>query len=120
MSAPGAGAIVSGYVLASTGSFRPGIWWICFCVIGFSLFLGFFAVSHSFFLSLVLLALVGGCQVAGRAASNTAIQVETPPHLLGRVLSLFFMDIGLWSLGGIAIGSAATSSASTGPWGYQR
>jgi hypothetical protein len=23
-------------------------------------------------------------------------------------LSLFFMDIGLWSLGGIAIGSAAT------------
>ena len=55
----------------------------------------------------MLLALVGACQVAGRAASNTAIQVETPPHLLGRVLSLFFMDIGLWSLGGLAIGSAA-------------
>jgi len=76
-------------------------------VTGFGLFLGLFTFSHSFFLSLVFLALVGGCQVAGRAASNTAIQVETPPHLLGRVLSLFFMDIGLWSLGGLAIGSAA-------------
>ena len=107
MSAPGAGAIVSALSLASTRSFRPGIFWICCCVTGFGLFLGLFTFSHSFVLSLVFLALVGGCQVAGRAASNTAIQVETPPHLLGRVLSLFFMDIGLWSLGGLAIGSAA-------------
>lgn len=108
MSAPGAGAIISALCLASTGTFRPGIVWICSCVLGFSLFLGLFAFSHSFIFSLALLALVGSCQVAGRASSNTAIQVETPPHLLGRVLSLFFMDIGLWSLGGIAIGSAAT------------
>ncbi|MGH7875249.1 MAG: MFS transporter [Candidatus Binatia bacterium] len=108
MSAPGAGAIISALCLASTASFRPGILWICFCVLGFALFLGLFAFSHSFILSLALLALVGACQVAGRASSNTAIQVDTPPHLLGRVLSLFFMDIGLWSLGGIAIGSAAS------------
>ena len=107
MSAPGAGAIVSALSLASTRSFRPGILWICCCVTGFGLFLGLFTFSHSFVFSLVLLALVGSCQVAGRAASNTAIQVETPPHLLGRVLSLFFMDIGLWSLGGLAIGSIA-------------
>jgi MFS family permease len=108
MSAPGAGAIVSALSLASTRKFRPGIFWICCCVTGFGLFLGLFTFSHSFVFSMLLLALVGSCQVAGRAASNTAIQVETPPHLLGRVLSLFFMDIGLWSLGGLAIGSAAS------------
>ena len=107
MSAPGVGAIVSALSLASTKSFRPGILWICSCVTGFGLFLGLFTFSHSFIFSFVFLALVGACQVAGRAASNTAIQVETPPHLLGHVLSLFFMDIGLWSLGGLAIGSAA-------------
>jgi MFS family permease len=107
MSAPGVGAIVSALSLASTKNFRPGILWICSCVTGFGLFLGLFTFSHSFIFSFVFLALVGACQVAGRAASNTAIQVETPPHLLGRVLSLFFMDIGLWSLGGLAIGSAA-------------
>ncbi len=108
MSAPGAGAIVSALSLASTRRFRPGILWICCCVAGFGLFLGLFTFSHSFAFSLLALALVGGCQVAGRAASNTAIQVETPPHLLGRVLSLFFMDIGLWSLGGLGIGAAAS------------
>mgnify|MGYP003694314825 CR=1 FL=1 len=44
------------------GAFRPGIFWICCCVTGFGLFLGLFTFSHSFFLSLVFLALVGGCQ----------------------------------------------------------
>jgi hypothetical protein len=33
--------------------------------------------------------------------------METPPHLLGRVLSLFFMDKGLWSFGTLFIGSVA-------------
>jgi hypothetical protein len=35
------------------------------------------------------------------------IQTDTPSHLLGRVLSLFFMDRGLWSLGSVVIGAAA-------------
>ena len=33
--------------------------------------------------------------------------METPPHLLGRMLCLFFMDKGLWSLGTLFIGSVA-------------
>ncbi len=42
----------------------------------------------------------------GRALSNTAIQTATPDNLLGRVLSLFFMDRGLWSLGSMLIGAS--------------
>jgi MFS family permease len=108
MAAPGAGATASALYLASRGNFRPGILWICSCVLGFALFLGLFAFSQSFMLSLGLLALVGFWFIAGRASSNTAIQAETPTHLLGRVLSLFFMDRGLWSLGGLLIGGAAS------------
>lgn len=108
MSAPGFGATGAALVLASLGNLRPGIPWICACVLGFALFLGLFAFSHSFLFSLALLALVGFCQIAARASSNTAIQVETPSNLLGRVLSLFFMDRGLWSLGGLLIGGAAS------------
>ncbi len=107
MSAPGFGATGAALVLASLGNRRPGIPWICSCVVGFGLFLGLFAFSSSFALSLALLAMVGFCQIASRASSNTAIQVETPPNLLGRVLSLFFMDRGLWSLGSVLIGGAA-------------
>jgi len=35
------------------------------------------------------------------------VQMETPPHLLGRMLSLFFMDKGMWSFGTLFIGSVA-------------
>jgi predicted MFS family arabinose efflux permease len=108
MAAPGIGATASALGLASLGNRRPGILWICSFVLGFALFLGLFAFSHFFAFSLVFLALVGFCFIAFRASSNTAIQSETPPNLLGRVLSLFFMDRGLWSLGGLLIGAAAS------------
>ena len=108
MAAPGIGATASALGLASLGNRRPGILWIASCALGFAVFLGLFAFSYSFVLSLVLLALVGFCFIAFRASANTAIQSATPSHLLGRVLSLFFMDRGLWSLGGLLIGSSAS------------
>jgi hypothetical protein len=54
-----------------------------------------------------LLILVGASNIAIRAVANSIIQLETPPHLLGRILSLFFMDKGLWSFGTLFIGSVA-------------
>lgn len=108
MAAPAVGATASTLYLASLGNLRPGILWICSCVLGFALFLALFAFSHYFLFSLGLLALVGFCFMAFRTSSNTSIQVDTPPKLLGRVLSLFFMDRGLWSLGGVLIGTAAS------------
>jgi hypothetical protein len=35
--------------------------------------------------------------------------MATPQNLLGRVLSLFFMDRGLWSLGGVMMGASASA-----------
>jgi ABC-type sulfate transport system permease component len=60
-------------------------------------------------LSVVFLAMLGFSQVGERALTNTAIQIATPQNLLGRVLSLFFMDRGLWSLGGLMIGTSASA-----------
>ena len=109
MSAPGLGATLAALVLASVRSLRVGIRWICSSVLGFALALALFAFSNSFILSFVFLAGVGFCQIAERALSNTAIQLETPSNLLGRVLSLFFMDRGLWSLGSVFMGTAASA-----------
>jgi predicted MFS family arabinose efflux permease len=109
MSAPGFGATMAALSLASVKKMRVGVRWICICVLGFALSLTLFAFSRSFVLSFVFLAMVGFCQIAERALSNTAIQIETPPNLLGRVLSLFFMDRGMWSLGSILIGTAASA-----------
>jgi len=108
MSAPGIGATAAALTLASVNKLRVGTRSICLCVIGFAVSLTLFAFSHSFVLSLVFLAMVGFCQIGERALTNTAIQLATPQELLGRVLSLFFMDRGLWSLGGLMIGASAS------------
>jgi MFS family permease len=96
-------------VLASVNKLRVGVTSVCYCAMGFALFLILFAFSHSFLLSFFFLAMIGFSQISGRALSNTAIQTATPPNLLGRVLSLFFMDRGLWSLGSVIIGTAAAA-----------
>lgn len=107
VAAPGVGATLAALSLASLGAVRPRLLWICSAALGFGVVLGLFAFSHSFAFSLFLLTLTGFFFIAFRALSNTAIQSDTPRNLLGRVLSLFFMDRGLWSLGGIMIGSSA-------------
>ncbi|MGE5215621.1 MAG: MFS transporter [Chloroflexota bacterium] len=108
MSAPGIGATVAGLWLASVGQASPNLFWVGALVLGYALFLGLFALSHFFFLSLLLLLAVGFCFIAFRASVNTALQANTPPHLLGRVLSFFFMDRGLWSIGGLILGGVAS------------
>jgi MFS family permease len=108
MSAPGIGATIAGLWLATVGNASPNLFWVGACVLGYALFLGLFAVSHFFILSLVLLLSLGFCFIAFRASVNTALQSATPPHLLGRVLSFFFMDRGLWSIGGLMLGGTAS------------
>ena len=107
MAAPGIGATVGSLFLASVNKLRVGTRSICACVLGFALFLTVFAFSHSFVVSIVALTMVGFCQLGERALTNTVIQMDTPQNLLGRVLSLFFMDRGLWSLGSLIIGGSA-------------
>jgi MFS family permease len=109
MSAPGIGATIAALVLASVNKLRVGTRSICFCVLGFGLFLTLFAFSESYVFSFIFLALVGFSQIGERAMTNTVIQMATPQNLLGRVLSLFFMDRGLWSLGGVMMGASASA-----------
>jgi MFS family permease len=109
VAAPGIGATVAALGLASWSTRRPGLLWIGSFALGFGVVLGLFAFSHSFVFSLLMLTLTGFFFIAFRASSNTAIQSDTPSQLLGRVLSLFFMDRGLWSLGGLIIGSSAAA-----------
>jgi MFS family permease len=108
VSAPGIGAIAAGLWLASLSNVQPNPFWVCALVLGYGIFLGLFALSNFFILSLILAVSIGFCFIAFRASINTSLQSLTPPHLLGRVLSFFFMDRGLWSIGGLMLGGAAS------------
>ena len=115
MGAPGVGAASAALFLAYL-DITPTILLIASCALGFSFSIAFFAFSQSFFLSLGLLTLIGFFFMGFRALANTAIMTEAPPDLLGRVLSLFFLDRGLLSLGALFIGG--TASFVGVPWAF--
>ncbi|MGH7828394.1 MAG: MFS transporter [Candidatus Binatia bacterium] len=108
MAAPGVGAIACLTFLASVGERwnRAKLLWIATTVT--PIFLALFCASSIFWLSVVLLALVGAGQVSFRTISRVIIQIDAPRELLGRVMSVFNMDQGMRSVGSIVMGAFAT------------
>jgi len=107
LAAPGIGAVIAGLGIASLGRLRRRVHFVAMSVYAFALFLILFSFCRSLPLSMLFLVLVGASNIAFRAVANSTVQMETPPHLLGRMLSLFFMDKGMWSFGTLFIGSVA-------------
>ena len=107
LAAPGIGAVLAGLGIAFFGTVRRRMHFVAVSVYAFSLSLILFSFSRSLLLSMLFLVLVGASHIAMRAVANGIVQMETPAHLLGRVLSLFFMDKGLWSFGTLFIGGLA-------------
>ena len=108
MAAPGIGGIASLTFLASAGERwnRAKLLWLTTTVT--PIFLILFCASPDFWLSVVLLAVVGAGQVSFRTISRVIIQIEAPRDLLGRAMSVFNMDQGMRSLGSIVMGAFAT------------
>ena len=67
-----------------------------------------FCMSHSLWLSVVLMGLLGAAQILFRTVSRLIIQVEAPRELIGRVMSVFLMDQGMRSVGSMVMGAFAT------------
>jgi MFS family permease len=108
MAAPGIGGIASLTFLASAGERwnRAKLLWITTTVT--PIFLILFCASQFFWLSVVLLAVVGAGQVSFRTISRVIIQIEAPRDLIGRAMSVFNMDQGMRSLGSVVMGAFAT------------
>lgn len=107
LAAPGIGAVFAGLGIASLGRLRRRLHFVATAVLAFSISLMLFSFSRSIYLSMLFLIFVGASNIAFRAVANSIVQMETPPQYLGRMLSLFFMDKGLWSFGTLFIGSVA-------------
>ena len=107
LAAPGIGAVIAGLGIASFTRLRRRVHFVGMSVFAFSGSLILFSFSRSLSLSMLFLIFVGASNIAIRSVANSIVQMETPPDLLGRMLSLFFMDKGLWSFGTLFIGSVA-------------
>ena len=107
VSAPGVGAVAVSFLLSSRTKLRGMRRLLLGASIIYAASIFLFAVSPSIFLSIPLLAVIGAMQMSYRVLARAIIQVETPDYLLGRAMSLFFMDRGFGSLGALALGAAA-------------
>jgi MFS family permease len=90
--ASGIGALISALWLAWSNQ-QPTIRRVLIGMLVFSVLEVFFAVSHLYLLSLVLIASVGFTETAFAAQAMMKLQMVTPDHLRGRVMSvqvLFF------------------------------
>ncbi len=108
MGATGVGALLGALTLA----FREGVKglgrWVALCCAGFGASLVVFALSHSFWISVILLLPVGYTMMLQMACSNTLIQVMVPDALRGRVMAVYsMMFMGMAPIGALLGGALA-------------
>src|SRR5580700_7212050 len=108
MGATGVGALLGALTLA----FREGVKglgrWVAWCCAGFGTSLVVFALSHTFWVSVILLLPVGYTMMLQMACSNTLIQVMVPDALRGRVMAVYsMMFMGMAPIGALFGGALA-------------
>jgi MFS family permease len=107
VSAPGAGAVVISFFLSTHTRLQGMRRLLTGASLVYAAAIFLFAISPFLIPSMILLAVVGSMQMSYRVLARAIIQEECPHHLLGRAMSLFFLDRGFGSLGAIGIGSVA-------------
>ncbi len=103
--ASGVGAVASTLALARWGRAEAAARLLPAGTIALAVTLLAFAAAPGLKSGILLLALFGALQLGLRNIANLLIQIRTPDALRGQVTGIFLMDIGLWSLGTLAIGA---------------
>jgi MFS family permease len=108
MGSSGVGALLAAFSLAARTQLRGLGRWVAMSTAGFGASLILFGVSHSFWLSALLLVPVGYAMMVEMAASNTLIQAMVPDNLRGRVMAVYsMMYLGMAPIGALIAGSLA-------------
>jgi MFS family permease len=108
MGCMGAGAFLAAAGLARRGGVAGLGRVVAAGTVGFGAALTLFAVSRSFMLSCVLLAIAGFGMITQAAATNQLLQTLTPDGLRGRVMSLYtIMFVGMAPFGSLLSGALA-------------
>jgi MFS family permease len=118
MGASGAGALTAALSLAARRELRGLSRWVGFAAGGFGLSLIGFSLSHSFWLSVLLMVPIGLTVIIQMAGSNTLIQAMVPDALRGRVMSVYMMMfMGMAPIGALLSGSLAHTLGAAGTVG---
>ena len=106
MGAAGVGALLGALTLAVRSGVKGLSKWITVCCAGFGVSLMLFALSKSFWFSVLLLLPVGYFIMLQMASSNTLIQVMVPDELRGRTMAVYsMMFMGMAPIGALLGGA---------------
>ena len=94
MTAPSIGAFTMALLQAHRGPLRKAGRTLLFAVAGFGAVTIVFGISRNFWLSLLMLSLLGSCDNISVVVRSTLVQVLTPDEMRGRVSALNSLFIG--------------------------
>jgi MFS family permease len=105
LGANAAGAVAGGFMLEGRGWLPPRVSTAMISAILWCLAITGFALSTSYYLSLLLLFTAGLLNLTFSSMGQTIVQLLSPPHLRGRLIGLFAMaSLGLKAFSGITVG----------------
>ena len=108
MGASGVGALIGTLALAARHGVSGLGRWVMFAAMGFGTSLVLFSMSHSFWLSMLLVMPAGFSMILQMASSNTLIQTMVPDELRGRVMAVYsMMFMGMAPFGALLAGAIA-------------
>jgi len=108
MGGAGLGAVIAALTIAARGTPERRGGTIFTSAALFSLALILFARAHTFWEAFVVLIVVGATMVGTLTLTNTTLQMTTPPHLRGRIMSLYYIAMtGLLPFGNLQAGAVA-------------
>jgi MFS family permease len=105
LAANAAGAVLGGFLLEGRGWLQPRVQTAMASAILWCIVIAGFAVSSSYYLSLLLLFLAGVLNLTFSSMGQTIVQLRSPAHLRGRLIGLFAMaSMGLKAFSGLTVG----------------
>jgi predicted MFS family arabinose efflux permease len=104
----GVGAVCSAVLIASAGDRLPRGMLMLVSVMLYGLFTVMFAASPWFWLSMVLMVIVGLCHVHSHALVQTVIQSYSPTEFRGRTMAIFHMSQVVLTIGAMLFGALSS------------
>ena len=106
MTAMGVGSLIGAIFMTLSSSNKPRLTTIIISAIGFSIGEVFMLLARNFYLTFVLLMLVGFFMILFTSLSNTTLQLESEDNIRGRVMSVYsFVFVGVVPIGSLYAGS---------------
>ena len=108
MSSAGVGAVLGALHFAARTEFTGLARWIAATSLACGIGLVLFSQSRVFWLSMIVLFVVGFCATVQMAATNTIIQSRVPDELRGRIMAVYAtMFMGVQPIGSLLAGGVA-------------